>query len=480
MTRRRLIWGVLAVLAIALTTSGYFYWNANNGKAVFHLAAVERGPLTSSIASTGTLNAVVTVQVGSQISGQIKELNADFNSEVTAGQVIARIDPAIFEAKVAQAKADLDVAIAAVAMQKAQQQRAQADMAKARAALAVIKAQTTRFQSNMRFAKRDRDRRKELFKRGVTSQGDLDKVQSVYDAAVAEHQASKAQEEAEKAAIAASEAQVVAAQAQSQNAEAAVRQREAALKQAMVDLDHTFIRAPVTGVVVSRNVDIGQTVAASLQAPILFLIAQDLSKIQVDASVDEADVGKVKVGQPAGFTVDAFPSEEFEGKVAQIRKAPQVVQNVVTYVVVVSVDNPNEKLLPGMTANLKIITAKKEDVLKVPNAALRFRMPKDLQEKFKTAAAKAPGDKIDGTEPRRKNKTGRARGGKDSGTRARLWVMGPDGKPTSVPVRIGISDSEFTEVRARRLEAGQQIITGITLPKGAKRGGRDRPTRLRI
>jgi HlyD family secretion protein len=473
------MWGVLAVLAVAFAASGYFYWNAGNGKAVYHLAVVERGTLTSSVASTGTLNAVVTVQVGSQISGQIKELSADFNSEVSAGQVIARIDPAIFEAKVAQAKADLDVAVAAVAMQKAQHQRAHADLAKARAARAVIEAQTNRFQSNLRFAKRDRDRRKELFKRGVTSQGDLDKVQSAYDAAVSELQASKAQEEAEKAAIAAAEAQVVAAQAQSQNAEATVRQREAYLKQAMVDLEHTFIRAPVTGVVVSRNVDLGQTVAASLQAPILFLIAQDLSKIQVDASVDEADVGKIKVGQPAGFTVDAFPNEEFEGKVAQIRKAPQVVQNVVTYVVVVSVDNPNEKLLPGMTANLKIVVAQKDDVLKVPNAALRFRMPKALQESFKSTATKTAGNKVESAKPRKNGKTDKARDPEQAGTRARLWVMGPDGKPTSVRVRLGISDSEFTEVRARRLEAGQRIITGVTLPKGAK-GGRNRPTRLRI
>jgi HlyD family secretion protein len=325
------------------------------------------------VSATGNLNAVVIVQVGSQISGQIKELLVDFNSVVKKNQVIARIDPDIFEAKVNQAKADLDSVRATVLNQEAQVERARADVDNARAALVEAKAFTAKAQVQAGDAKRDFERKSELFGRQLIAKSDLDTSQAVYDAAVAQLDSTRAREQALASAIQSAIAQQRVVQATLTSARAQVKQKEAALSQAQVDLDHTTIRAPVQGVVVSRQVDVGQTVAASLQAPILFTIAQDLTRMQVETSVDEADIGRVKLDDRATFTVDAFPGETFVGTVTQIRKAAQVVQNVVTYTVVVAVANPTGKLVPGMTANVRLVTAEKPSVLKIPNAALRFR-----------------------------------------------------------------------------------------------------------
>jgi HlyD family secretion protein len=242
------------------------------------------------------------------------------------------------------------------------------------------------------------------------------------------------------------------------NAQAQVVQTQAALRQAQVDLDRTFIRAPVDGTVVGRSVDVGQTVAASLQAPTLFTIAQDLRQMQVDTNVDEADVGRVKLGQTAIFTVDSFPGRTFSGEVVQIRKAPLVVQNVVTYDVVVTAANPEQRLLPGMTANVRIIIQQKDNVLQVPNAALRFRPP--------------------GTEPPERERTGRpispGRGGTAGG---RVWVVGTNGAPTAVPVQLGIGDGTFTEVLKGDLAEGQPVIVGLVTPGERPAGA---PPRLRL
>ena len=363
-----LVAGVLGVGAWA-----YFYAQARGNAPRFRTAKVERGSITAAISATGNLNAVTTVQVGSQVSGQIKELLVDFNSLVKKGQIIARIDPQIFEAQVNQVKAEVETARAAVLNQTATVEKARADGENARAALAQGKAQTAKADVARADAKRAFERSAELFRRDLVAQADRDTAQANYDSAVAQSEASRATEQALMAAIKSAEAQLRVQQAALQSARAQVDQKQAALTQAQTNLNYTTIRAPVNGVVVSRAVDVGQTVAASLQAPTLFTIAQDLTKMQVETSVDEADIGRVKLEDRATFTVDAFQGQTFNGIVTQIRKAPQVVQNVVTYTVVISVDNPGERLLPGMTANVKLVYDQKADVIKVPNAALRFR-----------------------------------------------------------------------------------------------------------
>jgi len=370
---RRIVSVVIVAVLVGGGVWGYFYAQSRGNVPKYRMVRVERGPLTAAVSATGNLNAVITVQVGSQVSGQIKELRVDFNSIVKKNQVIARIDQDIFVAKVNQAQADLDSAKATVLNQEAQIERARADVENARAAFAEAKAQTAKAQVAVVDAKRDYDRKTELFARKLIAKSDLDSSQAAHDSAIAQVDSAKAHELALDSAIQSATAQLRVAQAMLVSARAQVQQKSAGLKQTQVDLDHTTILAPVDGVVVSRQVDVGQTVAASLQAPILFTIAQDLTKMQVETSVDEADIGRLKLDDRATFTVDAFPGETFAGTVTQIRKAPQVVQNVVTYTVIVAVENPSGRLMPGMTANVKLVVAQKPSVLKVPNAALRFR-----------------------------------------------------------------------------------------------------------
>src|SRR5262245_16694666 len=371
--RRRLFLTLTLVCMVTIGVGGYFYARALAGRQVYRTAAVTRGPITSAVSATGNLNAVITVQVGSQVSGQIKELFADFNSQVKRNQLIARIDPSTFEAKVSAAKADLDAAEAAVLNQRAQVERARADVDNARAALASGKAQTAKSAVALVDAKRDLDRKSDLFSKGLIARSDLDTAQALNDSSAAQLESNRAQEQALASAIRSSDAQLRVVEAQLKSSEATVRQKAATLRQSQVDLEYTSIRAPVDGVVILRNVDVGQTVAASLQAPTIFTIAQDLTKMQIDTNVDEADIGRVRESQPVTFTVDSFPSQTFQGQVVQIRKSPKPVQNVVTYNVVIGVDNPEQKLLPGMTANVRIVVEARPDALKVPNTALRFR-----------------------------------------------------------------------------------------------------------
>jgi len=370
---KRFIFLVVIALLLGAGVWGYLYAQSRNSSPKYRLAAIERGPLTAAVSATGNLNAVVTVQVGSQVSGQIKELLVDFNSLVKKGQIIARIDPQIFEAQVNQAKAELETAKAAVLNQTATVEKAKADVENARAALAQGKAQTAKADAAQADSKRIFERNAELFKRQLIAQADRDTAQANYEQAVAQSESARASERALAAGIDSSLAQLRVQEAALKSSRAQVDQKTAALAQAQTNLDYTTIRAPVDGAVVSRAVDVGQTVAASLQAPTLFTIAQDLTKMQVETSVDEADIGRIKLEDRATFTVDAFSGQTFVGVVTQIRKAAQIVQNVVTYTVVISVDNPGGRLLPGMTANVKLVYAERPDVLKVPNAALRFR-----------------------------------------------------------------------------------------------------------
>jgi HlyD family secretion protein len=359
--RGRLV-GILVLLAIFIGVGGVA-WLRSEKNPQYRTAPVERGEIIATVSASGTMNAVTTVQVGSQISGKIKHLYADFNSRVKKGQLIAQIDPDTFVAKVNQAKADAESARVAV-----------------------------------KDAKIKRDSRAALFQEGGISQEERDSAQASYDSAAARLEAALA-----------------------------------ALRAAQVDHDRTDIYAPVNGVVIARNVDVGQTVAASLQAPTLFLIAEDLSKMQVDTNVDEADISRIEVGQQASFTVDAFPGEVFQGQVVQIRQAPIVQQNVVTYNVVVAVVNPDLKLKPGLTANVRILVDRRADTLKIPSAALRFRPPSPNGEPL-MAQEKTRG-------------------------KSQIWIL-DEGRLRGVPVKLGLNDEYFTEVLEGDLKEGQSVVVG--------------------
>jgi HlyD family secretion protein len=340
-------WVGAGVVVIAVAAAGW-WWTQRDaaGGVSYRTAKIERGNLQAAVSSSGTVNPVSQVSVGSQVSGQIKEMLADFNTEVKKGQLIARIDPESFEYKMRQSSADLEAARAAVL--------------NAQANINAVLASVSKSRLEADNAQRDLQRKQELLARQFISQADFENTRN------------SAGTTAELLKVV--QAQLEVARAQAVSAQAVVRQREAALAQARVDLERTEIRSPVDGVVIKRSVDVGQTVAASLQAPELFIIARNLSDMQVEASIDEADIARVRGGQKVAFTIDAFPGRSFAGEVRQVRKAAVSAQNVVTYTVVVGFTNPNAALLPGMTANVRIITETRENVLKVPNAALRVRI----------------------------------------------------------------------------------------------------------
>jgi HlyD family secretion protein len=490
--KRRIVWIALVVLAAGSLTGAYLY--AQNGAAGPRLrtAKVTRGPLTAAVATSGNLNAVVTVQVGSQVSGQIKELYADFNTVVERNQLIARIDPASFEARVTQARAEVEAADAAVLNQRAQLERARADIDNARAALAAARAQTAKSEVALIDARRDLDRKSDLFTKELVARSERDTAQATHDSADAQVEANRAQEVALSSAIRSAEAQLRVVGAQLQSAEATVRQKRAALDQALVDLDRTFIRAPVDGVVVSRNVDVGQTVAASLQAPILFVIAQDLTKMQVDTNVDEADIGRIQEGQAATFTVDSFPGQTFAGQVVQIRKSPKTIQNVVTYNVVVAAENAERKLMPGMTASLKIVVETRPEVLRVPNAALRFRPPGEESPDFTPPGQFAPSpqpgaESMAGVDEIRERLVRELKLTADQQQRiepildqARERFRGLERKPGSQRRAAALEIREETRQKIRAMLTPEQQGRYDQLPQGqaARVGSRARPGRV--
>ncbi len=366
--------GILAAVGV-----GVFLLLGRKGDEIkYRTEKVGRGDIVASVTATGTVNAVTTVLVGTQVSGTIKKLYVDFNSRVKKGQLIAQIDPALFEAQVAQSRANLFSA-------KANQEKAEETLVD---------------------SKRTMLRNKELIAKNLIAQSDFDTAETNYQTNGSQVSAAKA----------------------------AVSQAEASLKTAETNLAYTRIVSPVDGIVVSRNVDVGQTVAASFQTPTLFTIAQDLTKMQIDTSVAEADIGRVKVGQEVDFTVDAYPDVTFRGRVWQIRIAPITVQNVVTYDVVVLVDNKQMRLMPGMTANVSLIVAEQKDVLRIPNAALRFK-PAGKQ---KSGAAAKP-------------KVASAEKGSS------VWIIENE-KPKRITVKLGISDGSYTEMVSGNLQEGQEVI----------------------
>jgi HlyD family secretion protein len=424
-------------------------WSRIRGTKVteYETARVTVGDINSSVAATGTCNAVVTVQVGSQVSGNIKALYADFNTKVTKGQLVALIDPEVFQARVNQTRANMDSARSAVVNAKAVVARAEADVANAVAARENVKAQLARAQAELRDAEVKLKRRLSLFEQGVQSREDADTAQATYDAHVATVKAVEAQVKSADQNIKAAEAQRDVALAQTESTAAQVRQAEATLAQAELDLRHTQIRAPVDGTVIARRMDVGQTVAASFQAPTIFDIAQDLTKMQVDTNVDESDISQIQVGQHSSFTVDAYSGATFRAVVNQIRKAPINVQNVITYDVVLYVDNTDLRLLPGMTANVRILTNTIKDTLKVPNAALRFK-PSG------TASA----------------------GRREKGAHI-LYVLGAGGTPRPVEVTTGLTDGNFTAVSNEQLHRGDLVIVRSTASAAAVPAGIQGPPR---
>ena len=394
----------LVVVIIALLLIGFLYLRNEKGEGKYITAEVVRGYVSEVATATGTLNAVVTVQVGSQVTGRIKTLNADFNSQVKKGQVVAEIDPDPFQARVDREKASLTAAKASVSTARANLEKAKVEVED---------------------AKRSLKRTNELFIRGIISENDKDVAQTRYDSALAE---------------------VKAQEASYENALAQVEQAKASLKSTESDLSYTKIISPVDGIVISRNVDAGQTVSASLQAPTLFVIAENLTKMQLNASVVEADIGKVSVGQKATFTVDAFIDKKFTGEVTQVRNAPITVQNVVTYDVIIGVENSDLKLKPGMTANVSILTAYKDNTLKIPNGAFRFRP--DFDKNKDTADILTT--YVESTKNEKRNEGG-----------IYVWVLSKNDKPGAVPVKIGITDGNFTEIIDGNLKEGDQIIIGV-------------------
>lgn len=360
--KKNLIIGGTILLVLVLAVGAYFL-TGKSSDITYKTETATRGDVVESVTASGAVNAVTTVLVGTQVSGTIKKLYVDYNSQVKKGQLLAQIDPVLLEAQVEQAKANL-----------------------------------LKLQANTLDAQRTRDRNKQLFERNLISRSDYETADANYDSFAAQVAAAKA-----------------------------------SLRSAQANLQYTRILSPVDGVVISRAVDVGQTVAASFQTPTLFTIAQDLTKMQVDTNINEADIGRVKEGQEAIFTVDAYPNETFKGKVFQVRNAPITVQNVVTYTVVIQVDNKDLKLKPGMTANASITTSLKKDVLKIPNAALRVRIQdKNAPSTQKPASPRGPG----------------------------VWVL-ENNQPKRVRVALGISDGNMTEVTDGDLKDGMSVIVAV-------------------
>lgn len=480
----------------AVVLAGFFFWGSDSGTPQYMTARIERGNLRNTVTATGALQAVTTVQVGSQASGTISALYADFNSVVKKGQVIAQLDPSTAKAQVDQARANLEQARAslanaraAVVNSRAGVSDAQARSMAARSTVQNNQAGVSAAQANVAVLKAQQDdamslvkQQESLLKAGVIAQRDYDVAVTAYKTAEARYnqavsqldQAKLAEQSASSAGIAQSQAAIEQSQAQVQQSQASVaqasaqvQQAQAALNVAEVNLSHTTITSPTDGVVVSRDVNVGQTVAASLSAPTLFTIANDLTQMQVIANIDQADIGLVEQAKSVRFSVDAFPGKEFDGKIAEMRLNPVNVQNVVTYNVVINVDNPEQKLKPGMTANLTITIDERNNVLKVPNSALRFT-PQDAGSRQRTGAQGQGGQR------RQRQQGDNAAGGDNSGrgnfapasapvlegqTRI-VWVMGQNGQPERRRIKVGLSDGAATEVVEGELNEGDMVITG--------------------
>lgn len=431
---KKIIIALIVIVVIGAAIWYFFLGNGTNGIIGYKTAKVDKGTVIKTVSSSGVVQPLQQVQVGTQVNGPIKKLYVDFNARVKAGDLIAQIDPATYEARVTQDKASLTSSIANV----------------------------KKVAANLKQARKELERSNELAKRELISQSDLDTAVASYDSL----------------------------EAQLEVAKAGVEQSQATLNNSQINLAYTTIKSPIDGIVISRSVDEGQTVVASFSAATLFIIANDLTKVQIQASVAESDIGKISLKQLVRFTVDAYPDNKFTGRVGQIRLSPTTVSNVVTYTVIINADNPEEKLLPGMTANLLFEVEKRENVLRVPNAALRF-VPTD-EERAKvtvtedkealtssdsaalsgTSQVQVDGSAItpearSGDRPGRGGMSGRngmIRDKKDSQTKKQIWVM-DNGKLKPVSIIIGITDGSFTEILKGDIKEGQEVVTG-SIKKG--------------
>ncbi len=462
-------WKWFAIASSVLLLTGLGAWQGHEhllgerADTQYRTVRVERGDLTAYVSATGTLNPVIMVQVGTQVSGTIEKLFADFNSTVVPGQQLVQLDQASFRAKVVQAEAHLDTAQAEVKHAQANVHNLRAGIATARAEVASRKAQLERTRIAIADAKRILKRQQALSERALLPRTEVDTAQTTHDVAVAQHHAAQAELASAEAKQQAAQAQLGAAEAQVEKAQAQVHQSRAALEQTKVDLQRTIIRSPVAGTVISRNVDIGQTVAASLQAPTLFTIAQDLTKMQVDTNVSEADIGHIQIGQHATFTVDAYPGQMMRGTVREIRAAPIIVQNVVHYNAVIAVDNPELKLKPGMTATVSILVAQRENVLKIPKAALRFQphlTPKE-REQFATAFQQLTPQAGNAGAPARRSWQ----------STPKVWTVTPEGRLLPIVVRLGIADDQFSELQEGEIQVGQELVIGLSDKNGRNATG---------
>ncbi|MDI6802988.1 MAG: efflux RND transporter periplasmic adaptor subunit [Bacteroidota bacterium] len=417
--KKKLIY-ISTALIVIIVALYFFVFRGSSEEIKYRTEKISKGDVVVQVRATGTVNPVQTVQVGSQVSGTLAKIYVDFNSIVKAGQIIAQIDPTFLAASVKESEANLE-----------------------------------RVQAQVNEAKRNLNRFIELFSKALVSQAEMDAAQTNYETSLAQ-----------------------------------LKQAEASLDRARVNLRYATIKAPIDGVVISRDIDVGQTVAASLQAPKLFVIANDLKKMQVEANVDEADIGNIQIEQDVTFTVDAHSGKEFKGTVTQIRLAPQTVQNVVTYTVIIEVPNPDLKLMPGMTATVSILIDEKNDVLRVPAIALRFQPPAEVVEKIeKEVAEKFNGNKSSDSashsngEPRMRSFGGgggsmpgsgmsgefprgeRRRGGMRQ--IQRVWLIDSTGNLKSAPVRTGLSDNRYVEVKGGFLKEGDEIVIGMEMPSAS-------------
>jgi HlyD family secretion protein len=386
------------ILLIAVVVVGAVVWwrmSAAEKKSAtpYRMGAVSQGTVQTVVSATGTASAVTTVSVGSQVSGTITDLYADFNSPVKKDQVVARLDPTFLQSAVTQAQANLQKAVA-----------------------------------TLRQAERDSARTADLFSKNLAAQVDNDNAITTVELA-----------------------------------RAGVDQAQAQLSQSQTNLAYSVIRSPIDGVVISRNVDVGQTVAASLQAPTLFTIAQDLHEMQIETSIDESDIGGLRDGMKADFTVDSYPDEHFQGKIRQVRYAASVDQNVVTYPVIIDVDNPDLKLMPGMTANVTIVTARRDSVLRVPATALRFRPPGVQSTVHQNASSGGGQENTSGGERRAwGGKNRKQQADSTAGTAGTVYVKGPDGIPQPRDVRVGLNDGTYAEILRGEIAPGDSVIIGMT------------------
>jgi len=414
---KKVIIGIVVLIVAAGIVFGFTVLKRNNGNGLqYELVAIDKGTVTALVDTTGTLNPVTIVDIGSQVSGKIEQIYVDFNSQVKAGQVLAELDQLNFQTKVQQNEANYLSSVAAVEKSKV----------------------------SLENSKKRLDRAKSLFEKELLSF-----------------------EEFETA-----EVQYFSAKADLQSSEARLEQAKAQLDTSKVDLTYTIIKSPIDGVVINRSVNVGQTVAASFQSPVLFQVANDLTKMQVECSVDEADIGRVKEGQTARFTVDAFPDENFTGIIKQVRYSPEVIQNVVTYATIVDVENPEMKLRPGMTATISFVVGEAKNALRVPNSALRFQPPPEvLQALFaemrgEMQAKRGQNSQAEGQSEKREQQAnfqmgqGMGRMGSRMRNIARVWIQDETGKLTMVSIRTGVTDNAFTEITGGEIKEGQEVITG--------------------